>query len=289
MAGYGQLNQLMLSKPCIVPATITGTLSVTSGSTTALSDATAGGTWSSSNTAVGSVNTSGVVTGVAAGNCTISYTMCAGYYATAAVTVNSAATGPTYDASNTNSNIVLSAGNTVATMTTSGSSAQGLAYLTTAIGAAKVHLEVSVNITGSAAGYFEGCGITVGSRAASLGTGSAGNVSAGYAYMCDAAAGQKVHNGVETSWGVALANGDVFMMDVDNVNGFIYFGKNGTYMNSGVPTSGSSGTGAAYAFATGSSIYFAVSLGNYSSGSKCIMTLQATPAYLPSGYTNKTP
>jgi hypothetical protein len=29
-------------------------------------------------------------------------------------------------------------------------------------------------------------------------------------------------------------------------NGFVYFGKNGTFQNSGDPTSGSSGTGAAY-------------------------------------------
>jgi hypothetical protein len=33
-------------------------------------------------------------------------------------------------------------------------------------------------------------------------------------------------------------------MDLDN--GFVYFGKNGTFQNSGDPTSGSSGTGAAY-------------------------------------------
>lgn len=202
----------------------------------------------------------------------------------------STATGPTYDASNTNSNIVLSASNTVATMTTLGSSAQGLTYLTTAIGAAKVVLEVSVNITGAGSGYFEGVGMTVGSRAASTGTWSPGNVSSGYAYACDAAAGQKVHNGAETSWGVSVANGDVIQMAVDNVNGFIYFGKNGTWMNSGNPASGSSGTGSAYSFSTGSSIYFAVALGNYASGSKCIMTLNATNVYsLPSGYTYKTP
>ena len=56
------------------PATITGAASVCAGSTTSLSDATTGGTWSSSNTATGTVSTSGVVTGIAAGTSTITYT-----------------------------------------------------------------------------------------------------------------------------------------------------------------------------------------------------------------------
>jgi trimeric autotransporter adhesin len=47
---------------------------VCKGKTAALSDAITGGTWSSSNTAVATVNTTGVVTGVALGTATISYT-----------------------------------------------------------------------------------------------------------------------------------------------------------------------------------------------------------------------
>jgi PKD repeat protein len=58
------------------PAAIGGTPTVPIGSTTTLSSATVGGTWSSSNTAVATVNpTTGVVTGVAAGTATISYTV----------------------------------------------------------------------------------------------------------------------------------------------------------------------------------------------------------------------
>lgn len=53
----------------------TGTNSVCVGSTTALSNATTGGTWSTSNASVATVNTSGVVTGVAAGTAIISYTI----------------------------------------------------------------------------------------------------------------------------------------------------------------------------------------------------------------------
>jgi len=70
---------------------ITGTAVVCASATTALNDAAAGGVWSSSNTSVATVNSSGVVTGVAAGNATISYTVtnsCGTANATAVATVN---------------------------------------------------------------------------------------------------------------------------------------------------------------------------------------------------------
>src|SRR5262249_50249713 len=59
--------------------------------TITLSNTTAGGVWSSSNTAVGSVDAAGNVTGTGAGVVTISYTvtnMCGSGSATYAVTVN---------------------------------------------------------------------------------------------------------------------------------------------------------------------------------------------------------
>ncbi|MES2704751.1 MAG: Ig-like domain-containing protein [Bacteroidota bacterium] len=71
-----------------IPATITGTTSVCEGATTSLSNATGGGTWSSSNTGVATVNSSGVVTGVLAGTATISYTLSTGCYKTVTITVN---------------------------------------------------------------------------------------------------------------------------------------------------------------------------------------------------------
>jgi uncharacterized protein YjdB len=71
------------------PAAITGTMTVCTGLTTALSDGTPGGTWSSSNTSEATVGAaSGIVTGVAAGTPTISYVMGTGCFATATVTVN---------------------------------------------------------------------------------------------------------------------------------------------------------------------------------------------------------
>ena len=55
-------------------AAITGATNVCTGLTTQLASATVGGTWSSSNTAVATVNASGVVTGVTAGSAVMTYT-----------------------------------------------------------------------------------------------------------------------------------------------------------------------------------------------------------------------
>lgn len=67
---------------------ITGTFTVCVGGTTALSNAATGGTWSSSNTAIATVGSTGVVTGVSTGTSTITYDMGSGCTATAVVTVN---------------------------------------------------------------------------------------------------------------------------------------------------------------------------------------------------------
>lgn len=71
------------------PAAITGTMTVCEGSTTALSDATTGGSWSSGSTSTATVGTTtGIVTGVAAGVATISYGFGGSCYSTATITVN---------------------------------------------------------------------------------------------------------------------------------------------------------------------------------------------------------
>jgi uncharacterized protein YjdB len=56
--------------------TITGAYSVNVGATTTLYDMTSGGSWTSSNTAIATVGVgTGIVTGVAVGSCTITYTV----------------------------------------------------------------------------------------------------------------------------------------------------------------------------------------------------------------------
>ncbi|MBE2290807.1 MAG: Ig-like domain-containing protein [Chitinophagaceae bacterium] len=69
-----------------LPATISGTLSVCVGATTALSSATTGGTWATSASGIATVGSTGIVTGVATGTSTISYTV-SGCRRTAVVTV----------------------------------------------------------------------------------------------------------------------------------------------------------------------------------------------------------
>lgn len=66
---------------------ISGTASICQSATTSLTGATGGGAWTSSNSAVGTISSAGVVTGVAGGTTTISYTLgsCVG---TQVVTVN---------------------------------------------------------------------------------------------------------------------------------------------------------------------------------------------------------
>ena len=66
-------NLVVNALPAVSP--ITGTSNVCVGGTTALSDITYGGTWSSNGTNIITINSSGVVTGVAAGNSTVSYTL----------------------------------------------------------------------------------------------------------------------------------------------------------------------------------------------------------------------
>lgn len=69
-------------------AAITGSLNVCEGATTALGNVNSGGTWTSSNTAVGTVSSSGVVAGILAGTTNISYALSTGCTAVATVTVN---------------------------------------------------------------------------------------------------------------------------------------------------------------------------------------------------------
>ena len=72
------------------PTAITGSMTVCVGLTTNLTDGVSGGTWSSNNTLVATVGTSGIVTGISSGTAIITYQMGASCYVTATVTVNSA-------------------------------------------------------------------------------------------------------------------------------------------------------------------------------------------------------
>ncbi|MES2704949.1 MAG: Ig-like domain-containing protein, partial [Bacteroidota bacterium] len=113
------------------PAAITGSSVVCQGFTTPLSDATPGGTWSSSNTAIATIgSSSGILSGVAVGTATITYSG-ATCYALLTITVNTTppaitgtavvCVGATTTLANTLAGGTWSSSNvTVATVSTSG-------------------------------------------------------------------------------------------------------------------------------------------------------------------------
>ena len=77
-----------------------------------------------------------------------------------------------------------------------------------------------------------------------------GFVASGYIYDQD---GTKGNNDSNSSFGNTYTTGDIIGIAVDLDNLKIYFSKNGTWQNSGDPTSGSTGTGAAYTISAASS------------------------------------
>ncbi len=77
------------------PASITGTMILCQGATALLSNTTTGGAWSSGSTAIATVGTGGVVTGVSGGNPVISYSLSTGCSSTAVLTVNALPTAYT--------------------------------------------------------------------------------------------------------------------------------------------------------------------------------------------------
>ncbi len=84
-------QEVTVSVMPVVTAILGGPANICQGATSTLSDASAGGAWSSTNTAVAIVGTGGIVTGITGGTATISYTIansCATVAATTTATVN---------------------------------------------------------------------------------------------------------------------------------------------------------------------------------------------------------
>jgi hypothetical protein len=75
------------------------------------------------------------------------------------------------------------------------------------------------------------------------GTGAfAGYSSTGWSYS--AYDGSITNNNSGSSYGNSYTTGDIISVALDLDNNKLYFAKNGTWQNSGVPTSGATGTGA---------------------------------------------
>jgi hypothetical protein len=76
------------------------------------------------------------------------------------------------------------------------------------------------------------------------------NVGRGYGYKSND--GNKLFNdSVNSSYGDSYTTGDIIGIAMDLDNHKLYYSKNGTFQNSGDPTSGSTGTGSAFDLATG--------------------------------------
>ena len=98
--------------------------------------------------------------------------------------------------------------------------------------------------------------------------------SRGYGYGSD---GQKTNNGGSPSWGNAWGAGDILGCAFDLTNGKLYFSKNGTFQESGDPTSGSTGTGSAYDIDTG--YVYIPALAHYGSGSSMEFNFGGCPSF----------
>jgi len=85
-----------------------------------------------------------------------------------------------------------------------------------------------------------------------------GGKSQGYGYYNS---GMKHNSGSDTSYGDTYTTGDIISVALDLTNLKIYFAKNGTWQDSGDPTSGATGTGAAYTVASG--IFYIPCVGVY--------------------------
>jgi hypothetical protein len=96
-------------------------------------------------------------------------------------------------------------------------------------------------------------------------------------YMAD---GTKQTNGSVTSYGSSFTNGDIIGVAIDSDNGAIYFSKNGTFQNSGVPTSGASKTGAALTW-TGGTVEHVVSISDYNGTATAVNFGQRPFSYTP--------
>ena len=87
-----------------------------------------------------------------------------------------------------------------------------------------------------------------------------GNATYSYGYIL--INGNKVTNSSSSSYGDSLATGDILGVAIDLDNMKLYFSKNGTFQNSGDPTSGSTGTGAIDLTGSGSTGFCFVTVGD---------------------------
>ena len=164
-------------------------------------------------------------------------------------------------------------------------SVSAYAYITStiAVSKGKWYCEYKIN-TASATDHING----IASQLATSSTQSVGTQSGSIGYKGN---GDKAVNGTSSAYGNSLAAGDIVGIALDLDNNFVYFSKNGTFQNSGVPTSGSSGTGGIAITAPASTqdgvYYFAFGDNANLAGGSYIFDLNfGSPLYAANSYTD---
>lgn len=108
-----------------------------------------------------------------------------------------------------------------------------------------------------------------------------GSILNSVAYRAD---GTKTIANTSSAYGSSYTTNDVIGIAIDADNGAVYFSKNGTFQNSGVPTSGSSKTGAALTW-TGSSVELVIAIAEYNGSGSATNFGQRPFTYTPpTGY-----
>ena len=131
--------------------TLSGTQTACVGLTTTFSSTVSGGAWTSSNTAIATVNSTGVVTGIAAGTATITYTVsgsggCANATATLTVTINALPSAPTVSSPQ-----LICPGNTVADLVATAGNGETIQWFSAATGGSAL---ASTTILVSGTSYY---------------------------------------------------------------------------------------------------------------------------------------
>lgn len=109
--------------------------------------------------------------------------------------------------------------------------------------------------------------------------------SGGYGYYSPN--GQKYNNGSGAAYGNGYTTGDIIGIALDLDNNYLYFAKNGTWQNSGDPTSGATGTGGIdISSITSEPIYIGSGHWKTSSGTTQTFSNFGNPPYAANGYTD---
>lgn len=156
--------------------------------------------------------------------------------------------------------------------------------------AGKLYLEI-VYTASSTNSYFAGIADATTAGGAGLDTfvgnfaNSGGNINSNAQGLATGTFSAPNHFG--SAWG-PLITGDVMQLAFDftgdGTSGFVYLGKNGTYLASGDPTSGAAGTGNFFSFPVSTTVFAAVSMAEPNDGSFRIRTGSGFSFSPPTGY-----